>query len=401
MPHRSCVRMTGPLALYQDDIWTELLACGYTRLSAQNVLRLASHLSRWLEANSLSPEHLTGDRIEAFLKHRRSQGYTCWLSPKGLEPILGTLRAQGVVPPAEPAAVDPSPPGQLFQAFETYLLEERGIQPITATSYVRLVRPFVDRLGLSDLSELDELSAGEISAFILWEARSSGVGYLKLKVTALRAFLRYLHVRGLCPDLSGVVPAVAERRSSGLPKAILEEEVRRIEASCDRTNATGRRDYAILLLLSRLGLRACEVAALELDDVRWAQGEIAIEGKGSEAILPLPEEVGEALVAYLKAGRPASASRRIFLWVRPPHRGMSSGAVQMVVRSASRRAGLSPVGSHQLRHSAATSMLREGVSLPDIAQALRHQSLVTTAIYAKVDFQALRPLARPWPGGVR
>jgi site-specific recombinase XerD len=193
---------------------------------------------------------------------------------------------------------------------------------------------------------------------------------------------------------------VAGCRSSGLPSAIPEEQVQRIEASCDRANATGRRDYAILLLLSRLGLRACEVAVLELGDVRWAQGEIAIGGKGSEAILPLPEEVGEALVAYLKAGRPTSTSRKIFLQVKAPYREVTAGTVKAVVRSAARRAGLPPVSSHQLRHTAATSMLRRGVSLPDIAQVLRHQSLVTTAIYAKVDDQALRPLARPWPGGV-
>jgi site-specific recombinase XerD len=264
-----------------------------------------------------------------------------------------------------------------------------------------LVRSFVDCLGLSDLSELRDLSAERISEFLLREARTSSVGYLKLKVTALRTFLRFLHVQGLSSDLSAAVPAVAGRRSCGLPRGIPEEQVQRLKASCDRANATGRRDYAILLLLSRLGLRACEVAALELGDVRWAHGEIAVRGKGSEAILPLPEEVGEALVVYLKAGRPTSTSGRIFLQVRAPHREITAAAVNAVVRNAARRAGLPPVGSHRLRHTAATSMLSRGVSLPDIAQTLRHQSLVTTAIYAKVDFQALRPLARPWPGGVR
>ena len=400
MSHLPLVRIPGPLAPYRDDLWAYLLGQGYALFSVRNVVRVAAHLSRWLQDAHLTPSDLTQAQIEAFLQARRARGARKWLTPKGLEPILAPLRALGVIPPMEPVPGDLSPPGQLVLDFETYLLEERGIQPITATSYVRLVRPFVDRLGLSDLSELEKLSASRISGFLLREARSSGVGYLKLKVTALRAFLRYLHVRGCCPDLSAAVPAVAGRRSSGLPRGIPEEEVRRIEASCDRANATGRRDYAILLLLSRLGLRACEVAALEFSDVRWAQGEIAVGGKGSEAILPLPEEVGEALVAYLKAGRPTSTSRQIFLQVRAPHREITADAVKAVVRRAARRAGLPSIGSHRLRHTAATSMLSRGVSLPDIAQALRHQSLVTTAIYAKVDFQALRPLARPWPGGL-
>ena len=400
MSHLPLVRITGPLAPYRDDLWAYLLGQGYALFSARNLVRVAAHLSRWLQDAHLSPSDLTQARMEAFLQARRTPGARNWLTAKGLEPILAPLRALRVIPPMGPVPVDLSLPGQLLRGFETYLLQERGIQPITATSYVRLVRPFVDRLGLSDLSELRELSAERVSGFILREAHSSGIGYLKLKVTALRAFLRFLHVQGLSSDLSAAVPAVAGRRSSGLPRGIPEEQVRRIEASCDRATATGRRDYAILLLLSRLGLRACEVAALELGDVRWAQGEIVIGGKGSETILPLPEEVGEALVAYLKAGRPTSTSRQIFLQVKAPHREMTAGAVKAVVRSAARRVGLPSTGSHRLRHTAATSMLSRGVSLPDIAQVLRHQSLVTTAIYAKVDFQVLRPLARSWPGGL-
>jgi integrase/recombinase XerD len=390
------VRMTGPLAPHQDALRSELLARGYAPLSAQNLIRVAAHLSRWLEEVRRSPLDLTAACLEEFLQHRRACGYAQWLTRKGLAPILDVLRIRGVVPPAEPAPVDHSPAGQILRGFERYLLEERGIQPLTAAGYIRWVKPFVEGL---DLSELERLSADMVSRFILHEARSSGIGYLKLKVCSLRSFLRYLHVERRCCDLSAAVPAVAGYRLSGIPRAIPEEDVRRIERSCDRGRATGRRDYAILLLFSRLGLRAAEIAALNLNDVRWARGEIVIRGKGSEGVLPLPQELGEALADYLKGGRPTTTSRRLFRQVVAPHGDLSPGAVKEVMRSACRRAGLTPMGPHRLRHTAATVMLRKGTSLPDIAQVLRHGSLLTTTIYAKVDDRALRPLARPWPGG--
>lgn len=391
------VRMAGPLASYREALHAGLLARGYAPLSAENLVRVAAHLSRWLEENKRSPSELTRGKIEAFLEHRRAQGYTQWRTPKGLVPILDVLRSLGAVPAAEPVPVNDTPEGQLLSGFECYLLKERGIRPATAAGYVRLIKPFAEGL---ELPKPERLSAQAVTGFILREARSSSTGHLKLKVTALRSFLRYLHLERGCRDLSAAVPAVAGCRLSGLPKAIPEDSVRQIERSCDRTTATGRRDYAIMLLLSRLGLRAAEIAALDLDDVRWARGEIVIRGKGSEDVLPLPQEVGDAMVDYLKRGRPISASRRLFLLINAPHRYLTPGAVQMVVRTACQRAGLSPLGSHRLRHTAATVMLRRGASLPEVAQALRHTSLVTTAIYAKVDVQALSPLARPWPGGV-
>jgi site-specific recombinase XerD len=293
--------------------------------------------------------------------------------------------------------VDGSAAGQLLRGFETYLLEERGIKEVGR--YLYLVRPFLGGLGLSDVSTLKELSAKAVSDFIVREGRSSSVGHLKLKATALRAFLRYLHVRGLCRDLSGAIPRVSGYRLAGLPRAVPEETLRRIESSCDRNTVTGRRDYAILLLLSRLGLRAGEVAALELDDVRWIQGEIVVRGKGTEGVLPLPQDVGDALVDYLKVGRPTSTSRKVFLAMNAPRRELTASAVRHVVRGACQRAGLPPIGSHRLRHSAATLMLRRGASLPEVGQVLRHRRLTSTAIYAKVDYRALRSVSRAWPGG--
>jgi integrase/recombinase XerD len=399
MPHRSHVRMTGPLAPYQDIIWTDLLARGYTRPSAKNLLRLAAHLSRWLQATGTSPDQLTRDRIDAFLRHRRAQGYTGWRSPKGLEPILATLRARNVVPPAEPVPQEATPMAGLLRGYERYLLEDRAVASCTAGGYVRTAQRLFVELRVETLADIRRLTTADISDFVVSEARTMATGTAKLTVTGLRALLRYLHVHGLCADLSEAVPAVAGHRQAGLPKHIPWGEVQQLLDRCDLRTAVGRRNHAILLLLARLGLRAGEVAALELDDIDWVEGKVRVRGKGSQDWLPLPHDVGEAIVRYLRRGRPPSDSRELFLNSHAPHRGVTDGGVKQVVRQGCRRAHLPPRSAHQLRHTAATRMLRGGASLPEVAEVLRHRSLDTTAIYAKVDHLALRPLARPWPGG--
>lgn len=399
MPHPSHVRMTGPLSLYQDAIWTDLLARGYTRLSAKNVLRLAAHLSRWLLAKDTTLEQLTQDRIDAFLRHRCAQGYVCWRSPHGLEPILATLRTRKVVPPAEPAPEEDSPPARLLREYRGYLLEDRGVAPCTAVGYVRTGRRFVTELGVEELADVSQLTSADVSGFVLREARTMATGTAKLTVSGLRSLLRYLHVRGLCGDLSAAVPAVAGHRQAGLPRHIPWSEVQQLLKSCDLRTGVGRRDHVILLLLARLGLRAGEVAGIELDDIDWPGGKIVVRGKGSQDWLPLPQEVGEAIVRYLKRGRPLSDSRKLFLASIAPYEEISVSAIKQRVRQACRRAHLPPRSAHQLRHTAATQMLRRGASLTEVAEVLRHRSLDTTAIYAKVDHLALRPLARPWPEG--
>ena len=400
MVHPSRVRMSGPLAPYQDLIWTDLLLRRYSPLSAANLLRVAAHLSRWLESRGLSPQHLVGDRIEEFCAHRRECGYTQWLSPRGLDGILRALRGQNVVPVQGPPPTEDSPLAGLLGEYERYLLEDRGLVSTTAGGYVRTARRFLTDLGVGELADIGCLTSADISGFVLREAQAMATGTAKLMVTHIRALLRYLHVRGLCRDLSAAVPAVAGHRHARLPKHIPWKEVEQLLKSCDRRSGVGRRDYAILLLLVRLGLRAAEVAALELGDMDWADGKLLVRGKGSQHDwLPLPEDVGEAIVGYLKRGRPSSASRKLFLNSRAPHGDVSDGVIKEAVRRACRRAHLPPRSAHQLRHTAATQMLRGGASLQGIAEVLRHRSLDTTAIYAKVDHLALRPLARPWPGG--
>lgn len=397
------VRFRGPLASYRDGLWEDLLDRGYSPATAKVHLLLTSHLSSWLEAEALTPSALTRAQIDAFLAHRRQSGTTWRLTPRGLEPILLYLRSRGVVPAPEPPPTDDSPHARLLSEYKTYLLNERGVTASTASSYLRVSGRFLTDLSPArpNLLDLSRLSTLTVSQFLLQVVRDSSVRQAKLAVTALRSFLGYLHVSGQCGDLSGALPAVVGYRLSGLPKVLGDDEVQRLLASCDRETVTGCRDLAILLLLSRLGLRACEVAQLEVGDVRWVHGELQVRGKGSEGRLPLPRDIGEVIARYLREGRPKSTSPRIFLQACAPFRELRPKTVVQIVRRAAVRAGFPPIAAHRLRHTAGTTMLRKGASLTEIAHVLRHRSADTTAIYAKVDRVALRALARRWPGGVR
>jgi len=247
---------------------------------------------------------------------------------------------------------------------------------------------------------LDQLSAAGVTEFVLAECAPRSVGSARYIVCGLRSLLRYLYVAGHTEvQLEAAVPKVAGWRLAGLPVTFGRAEVKRLLASCDRRTTFGRRDYAVLILLSRLGLRAGEVAALGLGDIDWHAGEIVVRGKGRrEERLPLPADVGEALVGWLRRGRPRCACAAVFTRVRAPHRPLASSGVSAIVRAACRRAGLPELNAHRLRHTAATEMLRAGAGLSEVGQVLRHASLLTTAIYAKVDRDRLRTLALPWPG---
>jgi site-specific recombinase XerD len=397
----SWVRVVGPLEPFADGFAAELARQGYTPNSARLQMGLVAHLSRWLAAEGHGVAALGGVAIEAFLVSRRDAGYTSHLSGRALAPLLAYLRGLGVaVAVAVASAVGPVE--VLLGRYRRYLEVERGLVCDAARGYVDKVRPFLDgRVGADGL-DLADLDAAEVIAFVVARCPQLGSSSAKLTVVALRSLLVYLHVEGqISRPLAGAVPSVASWRLAGLPKGLEPAEVRSLLASCDRETANGRRDFAILTVLVRLGLRSGEVAALGLDDVDWRAGEIVVQGKGRRSErLPLPADVGEAMAAYLHDGRPVGAlGRAVFVRVKAPWRALTGGGVGQVVAAASRRAGLGEIHAHRLRHTAATEMLRAGASLPEVGQVLRHRSHLATSVYAKVDDNALRVLARPWPGG--
>jgi integrase/recombinase XerD len=394
------VQFVGPLARHRDSLREDLQAQGYAPCSVRYVLNLMVHLSRWLDVQALDTQDLDSERIDEFLEHRRAAGYTHLLSPRGLKPILEHLRHVGAIsiPPTPRTPVD-----DLLDEYDGYLVQERGLSPATRQEYLRVARHFLStRFGTRNL-DIAHLRPKDVISFVLKQSKCSSVGYMTIKVTSLRSFLRYLHIQGdVASNLATSVPAIAGWRLAGLPKHLSKGQVKKLLNSCDRRTAVGRRDFAALLLMVRLGLRAGEVASLSLDDIDWHLAELVIRGKGRrEDRLPLPQDVGQAIASYLKHGRPCSTSRRLFLRVRAPYGELTRGSVGAIVQSAGKRIGLSPLGAHRLRHTAATQMLRGGASLPQIAQVLRHRHLDTTAIYAKVDRSRLRTLARRWPRGKR
>lgn len=390
MPTAACtVRVTGPLAPFADGLQRSLLDQGYTPLSTANLLRLAAHLSRWMQARRVSTA-LTPTLVEQFV-HQRRRTYTQFRSSRSLRPMLSYLAAVGAIAWTEPERRPASP---VLRRYVEYLTTERGLTAPSVRQYTATAARF-----LAARAARPRLTAADVTDFILCASRQYSVGTTKLMVSALRAFLRYLYIAGaIDADCRGAVPPVAGWRCAGVPPEMPATDVAPVLAACNRQTAVGCRDYAVLLLVARLGLRAGEAAALTLDDLRWADGELVVRGKGAESRLPLPSDVGQALVAYLR-GRGHAPSRGLFLRVRAPQGGLSVAGIQAIVAAACRRARVAPIGPHRLRHAVATAMLRQGASLTQIAQVLRHRHVDTTAIYAKVDTARLRPLARPWPTG--
>lgn len=393
---RSIVR--GPLESYAPGFAVELLRQGYSRGGADQQVGFIAHLDRWMLGEGIGLNGLSDPMLQRYLEQRRAAGYREYLSLKALAPLLNYLAPLGVLPVAEPAAFGPVE--ELLGCYRRYLLVERGLTAGTARGYVDSVRPFVATRVRRDVLDLAGIKAADVTGFVSSACPGRAVGSAKLIVCALRSLLRWLHLTGLLPvSLAAAVPATAGWRLSTLPKGLEPAQLRRLLASCDRCTPTGRGDYAVLLLLSRLGLRAGEVARLGLDDIDWRRGELTITAKGNRSeMLPLPADVGAAIAEYLRHGRPANAEgRSAFVRVHAPLRGLTTGGVTMIVFDGAQRAGLGKMHAHRLRHTAATAMLRAGSPLPEVGQVLRHRSVLSTAIYAKVDRDALSVLARPWP----
>jgi integrase/recombinase XerD len=390
----------GRLAAHLDGFATLLGGQGYAPATVRQKLDLLADFSAWLAEHDVPLAVLAEAHAGQFLTeyHCRARRGDAWT----IRQLIRYLRDNGriAVPPLQ---VDPTAAGDLLRAFGGFLRTERGLSVSTLANYLPIARNFVDEQFGGKALHFDDLRAVDIHRFIIRRARAGARSRAKLVVTALRSFLRFLQHRGLLStDLAAVVPGVASWRLAHLPKALPAEQVELLLASCDRGTPAGRRDYAVLMLLARLGLRGGEVAAMTLDDFDWECGEIVVRGKGQRlARLPLPMDVGAALADYLHQDRPACATRHVFIRIRAPRRGFESPSVICcIVRRALRRAGLTPEfkGAHLLRHSLATDLLRRGASLSEIGQLLRHSQPNTTQIYAKVDIVALHAIALPWPG---
>jgi site-specific recombinase XerD len=372
---------------------------GYAPRTISEQRRLFRDLSDWLERQQLTMGDLSMADIDRFLLDRRSAGTVRHKTRKALGPILGTLRELRTTPAAE-AAVESGPAGEILNRYRRFLTTERGLATVTAVRYVDCLRPFLDRRMSAVGLELETLTPADVTAFVVaWCPRLNG-GVAKLTVTALRSFLGFLHLDGVTErSLAAALPKVSRRRLAALPKGLEPDHVRRLLGACDADMPVGCRDLAILTLLVRLGLRRGEVAELRLDDIDWRAGTITVTGKGDCAErMPLPADVGLRLAEYLAKARPTNAlGRTVFVRCIAPHHALSPTRVSTIVADAARRAGLCRIHAHRLRHTAATELLRAGASLPEIGQLLRHRRAATTAIYAKVDRDALRLIARPWP----
>ncbi|MGO9903268.1 MAG: tyrosine-type recombinase/integrase [Solirubrobacteraceae bacterium] len=394
--------MAGPLAPFASGFGVELVRLGYRPRSACEQLRLMADASGWLADHGLGSWDLTEVRVAELIAARGAAGRSRLLSRRAMAPLLRYLRGVGVVPVAV-AAMSVTASEVLLERYRAFLRERRGLSSSTERNYVGVAGVFLSwRETTAGTLALGELDGAAVIAFVLGESQRCSVGSAKCLVTRLRAFLRFLYVEGeTCRDLAGVVLSVASWRLAGLVKALDGRSVAALLASCDRRTGVGRRDFAVITLLSRLGLRAGEVAALRLADIDWRSGELLVRGKGSrQECLPLPSDVGEALAGWLSRGRSRCDSVFVFTSVRPPHGAISATAVSQIVRRACRRAGLSIVGAHRLRHTAATEMLRAGGSLTEVGQVLRHRSRDVTSIYAKVDRSALAQVVMRWPGAV-
>jgi len=394
-------RPEGPLTPYIDAFSRLLSTQGYSRASILLYTRLVADFSRWLKNKNVSEDEITADHAGRYLRTRARPARG---GASTLKQLLNLLQQEGVIKQQTP--LERSTPAQrVLDEYASYLRQERELMDHALRNYVRMAHCFLmGRFG-SRPPRLSLLKAADVVKFVRRQAVRRSPQATKLVTTALRSFLAYARYRGyITTDLAVAVPTVANWSMAPIPRSISPDHAQRLLAHCAQS-AVGRRDYAILLLLARLGLRASEVAFLKLEDINWEAGCLRVRGKGGHrSELPLPIDVGEAIAAYLQFGRPVSASRHVFLRARAPIRGFTvADAVGLVVRRAFARAGIdSPRrGAHQFRHALACKMLREGASLFEIGEILRHRSPQTTAIYAKVDLESLRPLAFPWPGGMR
>ncbi len=395
--------VTGPLATYESLVRTELTSRGYAVSSVRDAVLMMRRLSLWMDRRELVAGELTPTRVEDFLAFRRAVCSSEPVARRSVGAVIKVLRHAGTVP--VPAGTGGDAVQEVLADYGAYLRGERGLASESVRCYCVQARKFLAALPAPLDDSLARLDAAQVTAFMVRHTTDAGsVWSAKALVTAVRSLLCYLHVDGRIPaPLTGSVPAVAGWRLASLPRGLEAQQVSALLLAPDPKSPAGRRDRAVLTVLARLGLRGAEVAALQLGDIDWHAGEIAVRGKGSRVErLPLPSEVGKALSNYLMKDRPRCSATAVFLTARAPYQALTGTCIRAIMGRACARAGLPQLGAHRLRHTLATTILRAGAPLPEVGQVLRHRSQLSTTIYAKVDHEALRTLAQPWPeGGAR
>jgi integrase/recombinase XerD len=399
---RSPTVVTGPMADYAAGFREYLIGQGYACHTITGQMSMMAHLSRWLEDERLPVEALAvSAQVDRFFAGRRAQGYLFAVSGQAAGTLYGFLRDRGVI--GLPVAQAGTPAEQVLAEYRTYLRDERGVSASTVRCFTACAVRFLQALPAQRWEEgLAGLTAAEVTGFVAGWAASASPAYSKSMVTALRSLLRFLHAAGRIPHaLAGAVPAVPGwKPATKKAHAVTGQEVAALLAACDRLSARGRSDYAVLMLLTRLGLRAAEVAGITLEDIDWHRAVLRVRGKGNAlAELPIPVDVGEAIADYLRNGRPRTQSRHLFVSVRAPFASLSASGIGDAVHRACAAAGLETFGPHRLRHAVACRLLREGASLAEIGQHLRQSDPRTTARYATADVEALADLARRCPQG--
>ena len=392
----------GPLGPYVDEFAATLRTQGYGHQCICLYVRATGKFSRWMQRKDLSLEDVGEQHVVQFLQQRRRKARSWKRERDALHCLSAWLHCRGLLRPPprpEPTALD-----LLVTSFATYLSVDRCLTDVTVRNYCPVARLFLSERFDPDVINLEDLSGKAVYDFVARHAHDYSAKRTQLMLSALRSFLRFCHLKGLTTEALALhVPTVANWRLANVPTYLTADEVEKVLGACDQRTSIGRRDFAILTLLARLGLRAGEIVSLSLNDVLWESGEITVHGKGKQRRrLPLTEDIGKAIASYLKTARPRVESQHLFIRAKAPLRELGcASTVSTIVEEATKRAGVNVPfgnGANLLRRSLATGMLQQGASLDDIGQILRHKSPNTTAIYAKVDFDALRDVALPWPG---
>lgn len=376
---------------------------GYVRYTVYKKIKVISKLGQWLQKKQLSIEDLDEIQIKKFicyLKKRNCLQLGNWAT---LKQFINFLREENILPESV-TKPDDSEIEIIVNSFSKYLKKERGLSQSTMDKYLPTIHLFLTECFGKKNILLDKLRPTDISRFILRHAHTMSISCTQSMITALRSFFSFLYQRGqIHTNLAAAVPFVSRWRYTPVPKFLQPEQIKRILEACDQKTAMGQRNYAILLLLARLGLRAGEIVNMELEDINWESREIMVKGKSKrEQKLPLPDEVGQAIVAYIRYGRPLCSSRKVFIRMKAPRHGFTgSENVCTIVRQSLKDAGIEMdfKGVHLFRYTLATNMLSGGATIKEIGQILGHQLPAATEIYTKVDLGALRAIAQPWLGG--